>query len=663
MFATPQTDRGKEPSGSKSGLADSASGEKGAPTFNSVWNSLALGGLRAQAKLTISAPHDPHEQEADQVAEQVMRTSGPIALSTGETPNLQRKCAACSGSSGACSCPEEDALKLDQQIATPQITQLQRKPAIEEEDEEVKLQTKRESGETPAASSTAQTHAEAVQGGGTPLPGSLRSFFEPRVGRDLSGVHVHTDTRAASAARSVNALAYTVGNDLVFAAGQYAPETTHGQKLIAHELAHVVQQRGGEKRIQRFVACEVPPMCPPRASGEVRRSRTTPLQLEPLASPRFGVLISNFAIDEDTPKPDLHMSMTWINLVAHLGLGAADFWEILGFSDCEGTSPRNTSLRQRRANAILSLIPMPPRSRILAATGAPMTDCIASNMTEAGRSRNRAVLIRRLPGRAGPPLPGPIPPVGPVRPPGTPLGFCVPYPANVLGQLEAMRDRAFIESVWLPYARGMFGADVYLLWRDYLNRPKGASLTPRVFRGAGNRIVDAFRTDPATVLDQGLLYTDIVLAVSHTPEATIPLSGLASLSPPIPLGTLMPPASLMRTINYTAGYIRIPGNIAGGTGVVGVGSSDAGPDLRLVSGSVRVLRSRPTPTAPETKFAIMQLELQVIDAVDFCPGAPGPAPAWPATVPMSRLEATPTEPTYDLPFHVFVDLSGTARIP
>jgi hypothetical protein len=79
---------------------------------------------------------------------------------------------------------------------------------------------------------------------GHPLPSSTRSFMEPRFGEDFSQVRVHTDTQAADSAHQVNALAYTVGSDVVFGAGQYAPETSYGKRLLAHELTHVVQQQG-----------------------------------------------------------------------------------------------------------------------------------------------------------------------------------------------------------------------------------------------------------------------------------------------------------------------------------------------------------------------------------------------------------------------------------
>ncbi|WP_051614132.1 eCIS core domain-containing protein [Paenibacillus sp. UNC217MF] len=82
---------------------------------------------------------------------------------------------------------------------------------------------------------------EVLKSPGQPLEASTRAFMEPRFGHDFSCVRVHTDARAAESAREVNALAYTVGQDIVFGEGQHKPETTAGKKLMAHELAHVVQ--------------------------------------------------------------------------------------------------------------------------------------------------------------------------------------------------------------------------------------------------------------------------------------------------------------------------------------------------------------------------------------------------------------------------------------
>jgi hypothetical protein len=85
---------------------------------------------------------------------------------------------------------------------------------------------------------------DVLRSPGQPLDPATRTFFEPRFGHDFSHVRVHTGGRAAQSARMVNALAYTVGRDVVFGEGQYAPNTGAGQRLIAHELTHTIQQGG-----------------------------------------------------------------------------------------------------------------------------------------------------------------------------------------------------------------------------------------------------------------------------------------------------------------------------------------------------------------------------------------------------------------------------------
>jgi Domain of unknown function (DUF4157) len=82
-------------------------------------------------------------------------------------------------------------------------------------------------------------------GGGEPLAGATRSLMESRFDNDFSDVRVHTDAKASDSAKSVNAHAYTVGSNVVFRSGMYEPESERGQRLLAHELTHVVQQRSG----------------------------------------------------------------------------------------------------------------------------------------------------------------------------------------------------------------------------------------------------------------------------------------------------------------------------------------------------------------------------------------------------------------------------------
>jgi hypothetical protein len=162
---------------------------------------------RAQAKLTIGSPNDPAEHEADRMAERVMRQDTPLVVLP-TAPALMRKCAC--GSSGA-SCP-----------ACEEEKKLQRAPAS-------------------AAPSTAGSGILPLAGG-APLASRTRAFFEPRFGADFSAVRIHTGTAAATAARTFAARAFTLGADVAFAPGQYAPESVEGRRLLAHELAHVAQQ-------------------------------------------------------------------------------------------------------------------------------------------------------------------------------------------------------------------------------------------------------------------------------------------------------------------------------------------------------------------------------------------------------------------------------------
>jgi hypothetical protein len=105
------------------------------------------------------------------------------------------------------------------------------------------LSLDRHTASTRQTASLPPSGRETLGARGRPLDPAARTFMEPRFGHDFSSVRLHTDDRAARSAREVNALAYTVGDDIAFAPGHYAPDTRAGRRLLAHELAHVVQQR------------------------------------------------------------------------------------------------------------------------------------------------------------------------------------------------------------------------------------------------------------------------------------------------------------------------------------------------------------------------------------------------------------------------------------
>ncbi len=114
------------------------------------------------------------------------------------------------------------------------------------------LATHRETDARPSATAVAaqpvqapQAVHDALNSAGQPLDSATRAFMEPRLGKDLGGVRIHTGPHAAESTRSVEAHAYTVGQDIFFGSGNYRPHTSEGRRLLAHELGHAVQQSGG----------------------------------------------------------------------------------------------------------------------------------------------------------------------------------------------------------------------------------------------------------------------------------------------------------------------------------------------------------------------------------------------------------------------------------
>ena len=232
---------------------------------------LTLGML--QPKLTIGSPDDVFEKEADEVAEKVMsqqalrseagdssseddhnnadRTSGqhtghdsaqrsilervPLqvlqctlgnrafgrllrrTVSEVSGPRVSEKCAYGGGSIGECAEGSEKPIALQRSSAGVNSAGVEVPPIVE----------------------------DVLAASGEPLAQSARRALEPGFGRDFSSVRVHDNSRAAESAEAVNALAYTVGNHIVFGAGRYAPGTSDGNRLLAHELTHTIQQTGG----------------------------------------------------------------------------------------------------------------------------------------------------------------------------------------------------------------------------------------------------------------------------------------------------------------------------------------------------------------------------------------------------------------------------------
>jgi hypothetical protein len=163
---------------------------------------------KLQTKITINQPGDVHEKEADRVASEVMRMPEEAVPVTAGKPSatVRRKCGAC----------DHEDLKIAQRSLTGKSP-----------------------GQAPAIVD------QVLSQPGRQLPQSTRMFFESRMGADFSAVRLHDDTQAAQSAEAVSAQAYTVGNHIVLAEGKFATGTSQGRYLLAHELAHVEQNRPG----------------------------------------------------------------------------------------------------------------------------------------------------------------------------------------------------------------------------------------------------------------------------------------------------------------------------------------------------------------------------------------------------------------------------------
>jgi hypothetical protein len=140
---------------------------------------------------------------------------------------------------------------LVQRQAEEEEEEIQTKPLVQRqaEEEEEEIQTKplvqRQADGSFEAGSELESRLAAHKGDSRPLPGDIRTFMEPRFDADFSQVRVHADADSAQVSQSIQARAFTHGSHIYFGAGQYDPSSNTGKRLLAHELAHVVQQNGG----------------------------------------------------------------------------------------------------------------------------------------------------------------------------------------------------------------------------------------------------------------------------------------------------------------------------------------------------------------------------------------------------------------------------------
>lgn len=215
-----------------------------------------------QTKLTIGEPGDQYEQEADQVAAQVMsmpeqQEEKPVQRSMQEQEEEELQMKPLAGSitplvqrSGLLPQEErkEEELQMQPEIqrqGMEEEEELQMKPEIqrqemqEEEEEMVQAQ-----GSGASSAAGLEQNLSSSKGGGSPLPDETRAFMEPRFGADFSGVRIHTGNTATDMNQRIQAQAFTHGKDIYFNSGKYDPGSSSGKTLLAHELTHVIQQTG-----------------------------------------------------------------------------------------------------------------------------------------------------------------------------------------------------------------------------------------------------------------------------------------------------------------------------------------------------------------------------------------------------------------------------------
>ncbi|MGH3917625.1 MAG: eCIS core domain-containing protein, partial [Pseudonocardiaceae bacterium] len=246
--------------------------------------------------------------------------------------------------------------------------------------------------------------------------------MEPRFGHDLSHIRIHTDRKAAESARAVKARAYTVGNDVVFGEGEgeYSPRTLAGQRLLAHELVHTLQQSMSASVVQRQASLDI-----------ALRSPTVTAQV--LGSEMLDSFeLNSHVLTAEHKRRLLALATRLKELLREHQLGTV---EITGHADATGDEALNDQLGQDRADAVAAF---------LRRAGVPAVALLAESAGESAlrvptdnpEPRNRRVEIRFLPEL---PIPSPsTPQPGAAKPPEKSVQ--IPLPENLCAEHPEICD-------------------------------------------------------------------------------------------------------------------------------------------------------------------------------------------------------------------------------
>lgn len=278
-------------------------------------------------------------------------------------------------------------------------------------------------------------------GGGTALPDTTRGQMEEAFSADFSAVQVHTGPAAHELASTLQAHALTTGSDIVFQAGGYRPGTPSGDRLLAHELAHVVQQghglprasldggptdpleqaadraaeaatapavgrnddagfplipgRSSEEPIQRKRLESTALGCPGYGRGEVARSRTADgiLPSDVILRGPGALLIADFGVGRSMVKDAAKKDPLLLSFFHDFENDQGYRLNVLGLDDCVGSPGTRERLRRDRAMRVLDLLGPRARTRVEFAGAATLDHYTISYSSSGGRAMNRGVLV------------------------------------------------------------------------------------------------------------------------------------------------------------------------------------------------------------------------------------------------------------------------------
>lgn len=279
--------------------------------------------LPLQPKLTVNQPNDQYEQEADRVADQVMRMAA-LPMKQAENGSIKET--------------EEQIEEL------PTTSMVQRKVGNRDTDDEA----------PPIVHEVLQAQGASV---GQPLDASTRGFMEASFGHDFSQVRIHVDSKASASANAVNAKAYTVGHVIVFNAGQFAPSTSTGQQLLAHELTHVLQQTAAPPKsilARQNSLSPTPIHVLQRNGGEEQSGETGQLTEISDDVPILWFDFDSTVLRQDAQEnSEVRLTVISLQILNHQTLFPKDWAIVLhGYASEEGSAGYNQSLSEKRAIAI-----------------------------------------------------------------------------------------------------------------------------------------------------------------------------------------------------------------------------------------------------------------------------------------------------------------------